>query len=101
MNICEDPRATLALKWEETFSILRIYSYKCTILHTQTPLMLSLSHQYTLYYCITFKVFLHSKNELPEVRDLGFAIAPGLHALVAIRLNEVSSKSTPLDKVQI
>ena len=35
------------------------------------------------------KVFLHPKKELPQVRDLGFAIAPGVHALIAIRLNEV------------
>ena len=35
------------------------------------------------------KVFLHHKNELPEVRDLGFAIPPGSHALVGVRLNEV------------
>ncbi len=36
------------------------------------------------------KVFLHSKEELPQVRDLGFAIPPGTHALVGARLNEVS-----------
>lgn len=37
------------------------------------------------------KVFLHSVSELPEVRDLGFAIPPGAHALVGVRLNEVYS----------
>ncbi|CAD5125371.1 DgyrCDS13610 [Dimorphilus gyrociliatus] len=31
------------------------------------------------------KVFMHAKNEIPEVRDLGFAIPPGSHALVGIR----------------
>lgn len=36
------------------------------------------------------QVFLHPKQELPQVRDLGFAIAPGVHALIAVRLNEVS-----------
>ena len=35
------------------------------------------------------KVFLHAVNELPEVRDLGFAVPPGSHALVGVRLNEV------------
>ena len=35
------------------------------------------------------QVFLHPKQELPQVRDLGFAIAPGVHALIAVRLNEV------------
>jgi len=35
-------------------------------------------------------VYLHPKQEVPQVRDLGFAIAPGVHALIAIRLNEVS-----------
>lgn len=37
------------------------------------------------------KVFLHAIDELAEVRDLGFAISPGSHALVGIRLNTVSS----------
>ncbi len=36
-----------------------------------------------------FQVFLHTAKELPQVRDLGFAIAPGTHALVGVRLNEV------------
>lgn len=35
------------------------------------------------------QVFLHAQNELPQVRDLGFAIAPGLHALVGIQRNDV------------
>ena len=36
------------------------------------------------------KVFLHSKEDVPEVRDLGFAVSPGTHALVGVRLNAVS-----------
>ena len=39
-------------------------------------------------YC-SFQVFLHTSKELPQVRDLGFAIPPGTHALVGVRLNEV------------
>ncbi len=35
------------------------------------------------------QVFLHTARELPQVRDLGFAIPPGTHALVGVRLNEV------------
>ena len=38
------------------------------------------------------KVFLHAVNELPEVRDLGFAVPPGSHALVGVRLNEVCAQ---------
>ena len=37
------------------------------------------------------KVFLHSKEDVPEVRDLGFAVSPGTHALVGVRLNAVSN----------
>ncbi|ELT92340.1 hypothetical protein CAPTEDRAFT_191217 [Capitella teleta] len=40
------------------------------------------------------KMFLHSKDELPQVRDLGFAISPGIHSLVAIRLNECETTDT-------
>jgi len=40
-------------------------------------------------YAYAIQVFLHPKQELPQVRDLGFAIAPGVHALIAVRLNEV------------
>ena len=34
-------------------------------------------------------MFLHPTNEIPQVRDLGFAVAPGTHTLVGIMRNEV------------
>ncbi|CAD5112318.1 DgyrCDS1544 [Dimorphilus gyrociliatus] len=34
------------------------------------------------------KMFLHNANEVPFVRDLGFAAAPGLHSLVSVQYSE-------------
>lgn len=41
------------------------------------------------------KIFLHDAKELPLVRDLGFAISPGTHALVGIRLHEADNLGEP------
>ena len=48
-----------------------------------------------------FQVFLHTAEELPQVRDLGFAIPPGTHALVGVRLNEVSVQGPMLSEVSV
>lgn len=42
------------------------------------------------------KVFMHAKNEVPEVRDLGFAIPPGSHALVGIRKQITDNLKPPI-----
>ena len=34
-------------------------------------------------------MFLYDQEEVPFVRDLGFAVAPGLHGLVAVKLSQV------------
>ena len=39
-------------------------------------------------------MFLHARSEEPQVRDLGFAISPGQHALVGIQRNDVSTVNT-------
>lgn len=36
------------------------------------------------------KVYLHHQSDIPAVKDLGFAIGPGIHALVGIKLSNVS-----------
>ena len=39
------------------------------------------------------KVLLHDDTEIPLVKELGFAIAPGTHTLVAVKQNVVSVKN--------
>ena len=43
------------------------------------------------------KMYLHNQSEIPLVRDLGFALAPGLHSLVGTNVVVVSTckRSTP------
>ena len=36
-------------------------------------------------------MFLHDQKELPLVRDLGFNIAPGRHALIGVQRAQVSN----------
>ena len=36
------------------------------------------------------KLLLHDASEVPLVKELGFAIAPGTHTLVAVNRNVVS-----------
>lgn len=38
---------------------------------------------------IVFQIFLYSHGEVPFVRDLGFAVGPGDHALVGVTLSQV------------
>ena len=45
---------------------------------------LSKSSNYT-----NFQIHLHDQGELPEMRDQGFAVAPGTHTLVGIKRFEV------------
>ena len=43
------------------------------------------------HHLIQFKVFLHPPEEIPMVRDLGFAVPPGRHSLIAVRSSMVSN----------
>lgn len=36
------------------------------------------------------KILVHEQNEIPLVKDFGLAIPPGFHALVAVKVIEVS-----------
>ena len=36
------------------------------------------------------QVFLHPADEIPMVRDLGFAVPPGRHSLIAVKASVVS-----------
>ena len=40
---------------------------------------------------LLYKVFLHPPEEIPMVRDLGFAVPPGRHSLIAVRSSVVSN----------
>lgn len=44
---------------------------------------------FTIIHCVIHKMFLHPATEVPRVRDLGFAVAPGTHTLVGIQLSRV------------
>ena len=33
---------------------------------------------------------LHDQDDVPQIKNLGFAVSPGVHALVAARYNTVS-----------
>ena len=35
------------------------------------------------------QVYLSAQGELPMVKDLGFAMPPGMHSLVAIKMTQV------------
>jgi len=36
------------------------------------------------------QIYLHSQNDISLVSDLGFAVAPGVHALVSVEYSTVS-----------
>ena len=45
-------------------------------------------------------MFLCDENEVPMVRDLGFGVAPGDHALVGVKLSQVGlTIVTYLDRI--
>ena len=37
-------------------------------------------------------MFVYNQSEIPFVRDLGFAIGPGVHALAATTYTQVNSR---------
>ena len=37
-----------------------------------------------------FQVYLHNADDIPQMRNLGFAVPPGFHSLVAVDYNTVS-----------
>ena len=37
-------------------------------------------------------MFLHPADEIPMVRDLGFAVPPGRHSLIAVKASVVSDR---------
>ncbi|XP_077984849.1 acid-sensing ion channel 2-like [Glandiceps talaboti] len=41
------------------------------------------------------KIAIHNPNDLPMVGDLGFAVPPGSHTLVGLKMTQVSSKPAP------
>ena len=41
-----------------------------------------------------FQMFLHPQNEVPMITDLGFAIPPGKHSLIAVKASEVPNQLT-------
>lgn len=43
-----------------------------------------------LFSCICLQIQLHDQQEIPAMKDLGIATAPGLHALMSIYLVQVS-----------
>ncbi len=38
-------------------------------------------------------MFLHPADEIPMVRDLGFAVPPGRHSLIAVKASVVSEET--------
>ena len=36
------------------------------------------------------QVFLHDPADIPLVRDLGFAVVPGLHAIIGVTYTQVN-----------
>ena len=46
------------------------------------------------YSKFCFQMFLHSQNEVPMITDLGFAIPPGRHSLIAVKASEVPNQLT-------
>ena len=41
-------------------------------------------------YVGSSQVYLHEQDDVPQIKNLGFAVSPGVHALVAARYNTVS-----------
>ena len=45
----------------------------------------------TMRYLTCYQVYLHHPDELAMVRDLGFAVSPGRHSLIAVKTIQVGS----------
>ena len=42
--------------------------------------------------CINIvQMFLHPQNEVPMITDLGFAVPPGRHSVIAVKASEVQA----------
>ena len=37
----------------------------------------------------TFQIYLHDQGEVPQMKDQGFAVAPGTHTLIGVKRYEV------------
>ena len=45
----------------------------------------------SIYHCFfAFQMVLHDMEDVPMIRNLGFAISPGVHALVGVKHSLVS-----------
>ena len=40
-------------------------------------------------HVISLQVYLHDQDDAPQIKNLGFAVSPGVHALVAAKYNTV------------
>ena len=43
----------------------------------------------TLTISRTFQIHLHDQGEVPQMKDQGFAVAPGTHTLIGVKRYEV------------
>ena len=46
-----------------------------------------------------FQMLLHDQYDLPLMKDLGFAVAPGTHSLVGVKQTQVKSDNEPIQYI--
>ena len=44
------------------------------------------------FFLLSTQIFAYNQTEVPQVRDLGFAVGPGQHALVGVTVSQVFIK---------
>ena len=49
-------------------------------------------------HCCSFQIYLHHQGEDAQMKDKGFAVAPGSHTLVAVKRVEVHNKHRKCNK---
>ena len=66
--------------------MIKIIKYNTNILYASFGRNLI---SYFTLGCFKFQILLHDQGEIPEMKDQGFAVAPGTHTLVGIKQYKV------------
>ncbi len=62
-----------------------------TVVVTDARCLINVYYYLFMYFFVQPKVYLHEQNDIAMIKDLGFAVSPGVHALLAAKYSTVST----------
>ena len=69
--------------------VLKVTNENSDIAKLIVSIKFSFHFAFRILIFVSFQVHLHSPHNIPRVKDLGFAVAPGSHSLVAVKVTKV------------